>query len=109
MGFVSSLGALMVMWSHSLFRYALLQQLFGDTVNTASRMESTGIPSKIQISQSTANLIRQHGKSHWIVKREGGVEAKGKGVMETYWVVPEMQMARTLSTVSDESPMQVDC
>ncbi|KAL7569394.1 hypothetical protein ACA910_010478 [Epithemia clementina (nom. ined.)] len=63
-------------------------QLFGDTVNTAARMESTGIVSKIQISQSTADLLKKAGKGHWITKREGKVEAKGKGMIQTYWVEP---------------------
>lgn len=66
-------------------------QLFGDTVNVAAQMESTGIVSKIQISQSTANLLIQAGKSHWVTQRNGAVEAKGKGLIQTYWVEPTMR------------------
>ena len=62
-------------------------QLFGDTVNTASRMESTGMSNRIQISQSTAQLLLEAGKGAWIVPREDLVHAKGKGSVQTYWVI----------------------
>jgi len=61
-------------------------QLFGDTMNTAARMESTGEKKKIQISQETADLLVASGKSHWIKPRAEIIEAKGKGKMQTYWV-----------------------
>ena len=63
-------------------------QLFGDTVNTASRMESTGMPCRIQCSEATANLLIQGGKGHWIQSREEKVDAKGLGHVKTYWVLP---------------------
>ncbi|GKZ01289.1 hypothetical protein MPSEU_001079900 [Mayamaea pseudoterrestris] len=61
-------------------------QLFGDTVNTASRMESTGEREKIQVSQETANMLTVAGKSHWLTPRKDTVNAKGKGVLQTYWL-----------------------
>ncbi|KAL7572962.1 hypothetical protein ACA910_007464 [Epithemia clementina (nom. ined.)] len=61
-------------------------QLFGDTMNTASRMESTGIREKIQISQETADLLIAAGKKSWIRPREDIVAPKGKGEMRTYWL-----------------------
>eukprot|EP00977_Amphora_coffeiformis_P010557 scaffold2482_cov166-Amphora_coffeaeformis.AAC.23 len=61
-------------------------QLFGDTVNTASRMESTGVPERIQVSEDTAELLRKAGKESWLVERSGGVFAKGKGKIKTYFV-----------------------
>ncbi len=64
-------------------------QLFGDTVNTASRMESTGKVNRIQVSQATAELLRNAKKSHWLKARDEMVEAKGKGLMITYWVEPK--------------------
>ncbi|KAG7370730.1 PAS domain containing protein [Nitzschia inconspicua] len=61
-------------------------QLFGDTVNTAARMESTGREGCIQLSETTAKLLRDAGKSQWITAREDKVIAKGKGVLQTYWL-----------------------
>ena len=54
--------------------------IFGDTMNTASRMESTCVPGNIQISDSTWALVKGHDA--W--KPTGGIEVKGKGIMETY-------------------------
>ena len=57
-------------------------QLFGDTVNTASRMESNGVPGKIQVSQSTADELILRNRSTWLTAREEKVVAKGKGEMQ---------------------------
>eukprot|EP00934_Nitzschia_sp_Nitz4_P002667 Nitzschia sp. Nitz4//scaffold18_size181773//138347//144070//NITZ4_001935-RA/size181773-snap-gene-0.276-mRNA-1//-1//CDS//3329540071//2657//frame0 len=62
-------------------------QLFGDTVNTAARMESTGSRSRIQLSAETANFIEAADVSDlWLTRREDEVEAKGKGKMKTFWL-----------------------
>ncbi|CAJ1943563.1 unnamed protein product [Cylindrotheca closterium] len=61
-------------------------QLFGDTTNTAARMESTSSPNCIQASQKTADLLIEAGKSDWISKRKDLIAAKGKGSMVTYWI-----------------------
>ncbi|KAL7547034.1 LOW QUALITY PROTEIN: hypothetical protein ACHAWF_010347 [Thalassiosira exigua] len=63
-------------------------QLFGDTINVASRMESTGEKNMIQASQDTADLLNASGKGHWLTPREGPVSAKGKGAIQTYWLQP---------------------
>ena len=65
-------------------------QIFGDTVNTASRMESTGQAGKIQVSEATAKALRAAGKADWVVARDGLVAAKGKGQMQTYWAQPQV-------------------
>lgn len=69
-------------------------QLFGDTVNTASRMESNGLPNQIQCSQQTADLLIAAGKQNWIHPRKDMVHAKGKGLIQTYWILA----AKALST-----------
>ncbi len=53
--------------------------LFGDTVNTASRMESTGQPGHIQASHQTRDLVPGED---WAPT--GGIEAKGKGRVATF-------------------------
>jgi class 3 adenylate cyclase len=63
-------------------------QLFGDTMNTASRMESTGVSERIQASKATADLLIEAGKSHWVSRRSDMVAAKGKGLMQTFWIDP---------------------
>lgn len=62
-------------------------QLFGDTVNTASRMESTGERNRIHLSKSTADLLVAAGKSYWVKPRQDLVHAKGKGFVQTFWLV----------------------
>lgn len=54
--------------------------LWGEAVNTASRMESHGVPGSIQISKATYNLIR----NDYICERRGRIEVKGMGNTETY-------------------------
>eukprot|EP00980_Cylindrotheca_fusiformis_P022363 scaffold9240_cov126-Cylindrotheca_fusiformis.AAC.3 len=61
-------------------------QLFGDTMNTAARMESSGERSRIQVSQVTADLLAEAGLSRWIIPRNIKMFVKGKGEMQTYWV-----------------------
>jgi class 3 adenylate cyclase len=75
-------------------------QLFGDAVNTASRIESTGSPNKIHCSETTAMLLIKAGRSDWITKREDLVDAKGKGQMQTYWITPGVPSTCASSSVS---------
>lgn len=56
--------------------------LFGDSVNTASRMESTSTAMKVHISQTTKELL---GPNYKLADR-GEIEVKGKGNMKTYWL-----------------------
>lgn len=54
--------------------------LWGDTVNIASRMESQGIPDNVQVSEATY----QHIKDKFVFERRGPIDVKGKGKMVTY-------------------------
>jgi class 3 adenylate cyclase len=57
--------------------------VWGDTVNTASRMESHGEPGRIQISDATNDLI----KDDFATGLRGRIEVKGKGQLTTWWLV----------------------
>ena len=76
-------------------------QLFGDTMNTCSRVESTGKINKIHLSEASANLIRGAGKGHWVTERSDKVEAKGKGTMQTFWLQPKSVCLAATASSSD--------
>lgn len=78
-------------------------QLFGDTINTASRMESNGLPGKIHVSQAFADEMIRHGHESWLVEREDKIHAKGKGLMTTYWV-NVVSTKSTASVASSSAP-----
>ena len=59
--------------------------IWGDPVNTAARMESHGIPGRIQITEATYELL----KEAFICEPRGTIEVKGKGAMPTWWLVAE--------------------
>jgi guanylate cyclase len=60
-----------------------LYDLWGDAVNTASRMESNGTPGEIQITRATYDLL----KDAFVCTRRGTIPVKGKGEMETWYLV----------------------
>jgi urea transport system substrate-binding protein len=57
--------------------------LWGDTVNTASRMESSGVPGCIQVTERTYRRLRDGYR----FERRGPIQVKGKGKMVTYFLV----------------------
>lgn len=61
-------------------------QIFGDTVNTASRIENTGSPGRVHISKETAAIIIRMGKEKWVTPRADKVHIKGKTDTETFWL-----------------------
>ena len=57
--------------------------LWGDTVNVASRMESQGEPGSIQVTATTYERL----KHQYILEKRGEVDVKGRGQMTTYWLL----------------------
>ena len=69
-----------------------LYDLWGDAVNTASRMESNGSPGEIQITRATYELL----KDEFVCRPRGTIDVKGKGPMETWYLVgPRSDGGRT--------------
>lgn len=65
----------------------LQYDVWGDTVNVASRMESSGEAGRIQASDSFARAITASGYAdQFILTPRGTIDVKGKGAMETYWL-----------------------
>ncbi|MCB1178713.1 MAG: adenylate/guanylate cyclase domain-containing protein [Leptospiraceae bacterium] len=61
-------------------KHKFIYDLWGDAVNVASRMESSGIPNSIQVSNETYYLL----KDNYTFEKREGIEIKGKGKMNTY-------------------------
>jgi len=80
--------------------------LFGDTVNTSSRMESTGEPLKIHISKEcNAELTKLGG---FVTECRGEVDMKGKGKQLTYWLLADTDKnkVRSMKMKPDESKLK---
>jgi len=56
--------------------------LWGDTVTTASRMETHGVPGKIQVSENTYRFL----KDEFVLIKRGEIEVRGKGLMRTWFL-----------------------
>jgi adenylate cyclase len=76
--------------------------LWGDTVNLASRLESNGLPGKIQVSVSTYHCLY---RNYQLVPR-GPVLLKGKGTVYTYWLEAKRAKASIEPEISDKSTQE---
>lgn len=64
----------------------IIYDLWGDTVNIASRMESQGVPGKIQVTEFTYNIL----SSKYLFEERGMISIKGKGEMKTYFLLDKL-------------------
>ena len=63
-------------------RRKFLYDLWGDVVNTASRMESHGVPGRIQIDAATYELLA----ADFVCEPRGTIDVKGKGAIATWYL-----------------------
>ena len=68
-----------------------IYDVWGDTVNTASRMESTGLPGRLQVTRETHDRLA----GEFDLERRGIVEVKGKGPIETWLLIGRKAAAAT--------------
>jgi adenylate cyclase len=61
--------------------------VWGDTVNLAARMETTGVPGRIQVTQKTYEQLR----TMFVLENRGQIEIKGKGLMQTWFLEEPMR------------------
>ncbi|RVE60301.1 hypothetical protein OJAV_G00179730 [Oryzias javanicus] len=69
--------------------------LFGDTVTTASRMESSGMPYRIHVHESTVKVLKELNLGYKLELR-GRTEVRGKGTEETFWLVGRVGFTKPL-------------
>jgi guanylate cyclase len=77
-----------------------LYDLWGDAVNTASRMESQSMPGAIQITRATYELL----KDEFECRPRGTIEVKGKGPMETWYLVGSRSDEGAAETPEADAP-----
>jgi class 3 adenylate cyclase len=65
-------------------RVKFAYDLWGDTVNVASRMESHGEPGKVQVTRAVFEQL----KDRFAFEARGSIDVKGKGPMETWFLAP---------------------
>jgi guanylate cyclase len=87
-------------------RKRFLYDLWGDAVNTASRMESHGAPGRIQITRSTFELLADE----FVCEPRGTIVVKGKGEIEVWYLVgPSVpQQLRTDAVEVGHQPVDHD-
>lgn len=70
-----------------------IYDLWGDAVNTASRMESHGVPGAIQVTQETYEIL----KNNYLFEKRGTIHVKGKGDMTTYFLTGRLVCELSIS------------
>ena len=82
--------------------------LFGNAVNIASRMESTGAPSRIQMTEEAASLLLAQNPSirNRVRRRTGQVQVKGRSPMRTFWLCTDEDLHHPQEPLEQEGDVQ---
>ncbi|HEY9728657.1 MAG TPA: adenylate/guanylate cyclase domain-containing protein [Chroococcales cyanobacterium] len=81
-------------------RNKFIYDLWGDAVNVASRMESSGVAGRIQVTSGTCDRL----KAKYVLKERGMTFVKGKGEMITYWLTGR-KLSNPLDVKSETKPV----
>lgn len=81
-------------------RNKFIYDLWGDAVNVASRMESSGVAGRIQVTSATYNRL----KDKYMLEKRGITFVKGKGEMLTYWLTGR-KLGNPLDVKSEAKPV----
>lgn len=76
--------------------------MWGDTINTASRMQSHGLPGQVQITEAVAIKL----KEHFLIQERGKINIKGKGMMTTYLLTGQKSPLQTGITAANFVTME---
>ena len=80
--------------------------LFGDTVNTSSRMESNSIVGRVHCTKHSADVLRIQAPG-MLIEERGEIDIKGKGKMVTYWINGEEEASRKMAQSPMPSPFAI--
>lgn len=84
--------------------------LFGNSMNLASRMESSGLPGKIQMTVEAAMMVRKSEfMRNRVVRRPGSVDVKGQGRMHTFWLLTDAGLATREEQLKRGSQRRTSC
>jgi len=84
----------------------LQYDVWGDTVNVASRMESTGEPGRIHVSDTFADALRSAPYHNFTLTERGTIDVKGKGAMKTYWLEGGQVIDNAPASASEQAPVE---
>jgi adenylate cyclase len=85
-------------------RKRFLYDLWGDAVNIAGRMQTQGTPGRIQVTRSTYELL----EDEFVLEPRGTIEIKGKGDMETWYLLGRRDVPPKLSRIDTDIPAIAD-
>jgi guanylate cyclase len=81
-------------------RRKFIYDLWGDTVNTASRMESQGLPGQVQVTERVAEVLQ----GSFALRPRGLVDVKGKGLMRTFLLTAPRPQPEAVLEAAEAGP-----